>query len=314
METASLCCLNALLVFSGCMIVLPSTALTSKTLVYLQMQKLAYALCKFIARTPLIRFLLSYKTFTTIAMYVQARFRKLGYTLRVEDACAVTLILFVVMLISVLLFSRSFAAMLLCAACCVCACPMFAHRLEQLHKTTLCHDMPDIFRMLGMALAAGQTFSQAIAYVGQHQPGEAGKAFQKASLKLRCGSSISEVLNDMAHTLQAPGVKFLITALFISQRTGAPLKALFRQSAQLVEQQEKFKKLLSVKTAQARLSIRVVSSLPLVLISVLSCISLDFQKGITRPAGLISLGIAAFLDFIALMIIRSLLKGAFHDI
>jgi tight adherence protein B len=101
----------------------------------------------------------------------------------------------------------------------------------------------------------------------------------------------------------------LATALSISQRTGSPLKSLFQQSATLVERQEELERTLAVRTAQTRLSVRVVCGLPLVMVCVLSLISPDFQQGLTTPSGTACLAVAAAMDGLALVLIRRIIDG-----
>ena len=76
----------------------------------------------------------------------------------------------------------------------------------------------------------------------------------------------------------------------------------------MVERQSEFERLLSVKTAQVRLSARIVCLLPLLLIGVLSLISPDFQKGLTTTTGIICTLLALGMDAGALVIIRKLMK------
>lgn len=87
------------------------------------------------------------------------------------------------------------------------------------------------------------------------------------------------------------------------------MRGLFLRSARLVERQGEFERLLSVKTAQARLSVRIVCALPVAMVVLLSLISPDFQSGLATPVGIASVFIALSLDGIALVIVRSLLRG-----
>lgn len=182
-----------------------------------------------------------------------------------------------------------------------------AHKAKRAMQ--LSAEMPDVFRTLAMALGSGETLAQAITYVGENQGGIAGSAFMNASMRLRCGMTVQEALKELVGELDAPGVELLATALSISQRTGSPLRSLFQQSAVLVERQGDFERLLSVKTAQVRLSARIVSVLPAVMVATLSLISPDFQRGLMTGPGLVSLTLAALMDGAALLIIRRLMKG-----
>lgn len=169
--------------------------------------------------------------------------------------------------------------------------------------------MPGIYRTLSVALASGQTLAQAVSYVGAHERGPAARAFARMSLRLRCGSSTEEAVDRLAEELAAPGSELLATALVISHRTGSPLRDLLRRSAALAQRQGEFERMLGVKTAQARLSVRVVCLLPVVMICLLALISPDFQQGLLTPVGMGCVALAVLLDGVALLLIRRLVRG-----
>lgn len=166
--------------------------------------------------------------------------------------------------------------------------------------------MPAVFRTLSVAMGAGMTLVQAAEYAGARAGGAVGEAFARLALRLRCGAATETALSELSDELHTPGAGLLSTALAISHRTGSPLQGLFQRSAALVERQGEFERLLAVKTAQVRLSVRVVCLLPAVMVALLAAISPDFQKGLSTPAGAGSVALAALLDVAAVAIIRRL--------
>lgn len=114
---------------------------------------------------------------------------------------------------------------------------------------------------------------------------------------------------ELSRELEAPGVGLLTTALLISQRTGSPLKSLFGHAAKMVERQGEFERMLEVKTAQVRLSVRIVCGLPVIMIAALSILSPDFQAGLATLPGMVSVMTAVVMDAFALIIIRRLMRG-----
>lgn len=169
--------------------------------------------------------------------------------------------------------------------------------------------MPGIYRTLSVALSSGQTLAQAISYVGSHERGPAAGVFARMSLRLRCGVGTEEATTLLAQELGVPGTDLLAAALVISHRTGSPLRDLLSRSARLAERQGEFERLLAVKTAQVRLSVRIVCLLPAVMIAVLSLLSPDFQRGLLTPSGLSCVLLAMLLDGVALFVIRRLVRG-----
>lgn len=195
-------------------------------------------------------------------------------------------------------------------ACCLAVgVPALAARRREALRREQAAAMPAVFRTLAVAMSSGMTLVQSAEYAGAHVGGAPGEALARLGLRLRCGTGTEEALTALAGELPAPGVGLLATALVISHRTGSPLKGLFQRSAVLVERQGEFERLLSVKTAQVRLSVRIVCLLPAVMVTILATISPDFQKGLATASGVMCVCAAAVLDGLAVLIIRRLAKG-----
>ena len=184
-----------------------------------------------------------------------------------------------------------------------------AGRLRRERTAQLAQEMPGLLRSMAGSLTAGQSLPQAIAYAARHERGPAAEPLARASMRLRCGTPVEEALALLARELDAPGMRMLVSSLRIARRTGSPLGGLLEDAAELVERQGEFEQLLRVKTAQVRLSSRIVCGLPCVLVAVLLLISPDFQKGVGTPGGVLALLVAAALDGAALLMIHRLMKG-----
>ncbi len=192
-------------------------------------------------------------------------------------------------------------------ACALAAVPVVARSLERARRDAVARAMPDLLRSLSSSLGAGKTLTQAIGYVGTHTPGDAGRAFTRASLAVQCGMSVNQALADLERSLDAPGVALLTCALVVSQRTGAPLDDLLNRSAALVEEQETLKAELTTKTAQVRLSARLVMALPVALVAFLAALTPDYRAGLATPVGLACLLIAIVLDAVALVAMKRIM-------
>ena len=226
-----------------------------------------------------------------------------------EECCGALLCCVPVSLVAGMAIARSPLGMLAPAAAWAIGIPLADSSLTRRRSQELAEQMPGVFRTLATAMSFGETLAQAVEYVGDHEGGAAGSAFRSAALKLRCGVSVNEALSSLVDELDTPGIGLIATALTISQRTGSPLRGLFQRSAALVERQGEFERMLSVKTAQVRLSVHIVSLLPVVMVGTLAMISPDFQKGLTTAPGALSLVVATTLDVIALGIIRRMMRG-----
>ncbi len=176
-------------------------------------------------------------------------------------------------------------------------------------EEALARQVPDTFRSLAGALGSGRTLSQAISYVGSRGSGPLAREFSRASLAVSCGVPATAAVEEIAERTQAPGVALMVCALVVSARTGAPLQGLFARSARLVEARFELERELRAKTAQVRLSSRIVSTLPVCLVAALALLSPDFREGLATPVGAGCVCVAAVLDLVALLIIRRLMRS-----
>lgn len=170
-------------------------------------------------------------------------------------------------------------------------------------------EMPGVYRTLAVAMSSGQTLSQAVDYVGAHERGPAADVFARMSLRLRCGVATEDAVSSLAEELDVPGARLLATALVISHRTGSPLRDLLLRSARIAERQGEFERMLVVKTAQVRLSVRIVCLLPVAMVGLLTLMSPDFQQGLLTPSGVGCVCAAMLLDGLALFLIRRMMAG-----
>ena len=264
---------------------------------------------QFARNSIFMRSLFKWEPFYYVSMQLRNRFLyKYGITL-IDDA----FVLFFISGIAVsILFGSLFESVIgvLCGLFSLFLVPYFLYEHAK-HQSALeiAHMMPSIFRTIAVALGSGLTLSQSIEYVSKHTEGVVSESFCIADMQIKCGFPIEEAIEDLAERLDAPGVNLLASALVISHRTGSPLKNLLQKTAELVELQEKNQRLIATKTAQVRLSARIVCLLPVVLLIILSLVSPDFQKGLFTPSGVICTVIAMVMDCIALLIIRSIMKG-----
>lgn len=268
-----------------------------------------WAACLALSRTLPVTLLLRSGSWQAAADEVIVRARGRGVALGRDDACALLVMASLALSTGLAVAARSSLGFVVGIVGTLVAVPLRASSQRRARARALVDEMPEVFRTLALALGSGETLMQAIEYVGVHERGHAGAAFGRAALRLRCGASTEDALAALSSELEAPGVGLLTTALVIAQRTGSPLRGLLQSSAELVERQGEYERMLAVKTAQVRLSVRIVCLLPLLLVGMLSLISVDFQHGLATPAGMVSLLLASAMDGLALFIIHRLMRG-----
>lgn len=262
-----------------------------------------------VARTSPMARLLSWAPLARLARELSRASGVTALPLGVEEAAAAAVVLALASAAAFgLLMGSALASVVALAALVALGASRDGARRTRLRRKVI-SEMPGVYRTLSVSMGAGQTLAQAVDYVGSHERGPAGGVFARMSLRLRCGVGTEEAVRALAEELDAPGAELLATALVVSHRTGSPLRELLLRSARLAERQGEFERLLAVKTAQVRLSVRIVCLLPVVMVGLLALISPDFQRGLLTPSGVGCVLVALLLDGAALALIRRFMRG-----
>lgn len=168
--------------------------------------------------------------------------------------------------------------------------------------------MPEAFGSLAVSLSSGLSLSQAMQYVGSRAEEPVRTEFLHASALMTCGVSSVDALDELVERLDAPALDLVVLALKVSRRTGAALGGLLSEAAGLVGERIALMRQLEVKTAQVRMSARLVAGMPVFMVGFLSLASSDFRAGVFTPSGLGSLAVALFLNMFAWSIIRKIMR------
>ena len=168
--------------------------------------------------------------------------------------------------------------------------------------------MPEAFAALAIALGSGHSLAQGMRFVGSHAQEPVKSEFTRVSHAIDCGVPAASALDDLLERLPAPGLGFVSLALKISQRTGAPLRDLLADAAEMVGERMELARRLDVKTSQARMSARLVALMPVAMVGLLTLLSGDFRAGLAAPVGAGSVAVALALNLLAWWIIRRMME------
>lgn len=302
---------SALAMAAAVWLVFPNDTVSSKAFMRIlrHLSWILRGIVQRISHTSLVELLLKSDDLACAACDLSGWLHDRGIACTSTESMSVLLIIVCASIPGGIFLAGSWLGAVVGVGACAVGIGTYAARTRRARARALFSEMPVVFRSLAVSLGSGLTLSQAIAYVGSREESIAAPAFAHCSLKLICGEPYEEALQDLSHELDTPGIGLLSSALAISHQTGSPLQSLFMRSARLVERAGELERLLAVKTAQVRLSVRIVCLLPIVLVGLLLVISPDFQRGVTTPAGLISLCLAGCMDAVAVLIVRQLSRG-----
>jgi tight adherence protein B len=175
-------------------------------------------------------------------------------------------------------------------------------------KAMMREQIPDALAAVGMCFQAGFSLQQALGQSAMETPSPFGEQLQRTARDMEVGHSVSEALRDLEARTQISDLEYVIVALEIQHSTGGSLKDLLDRAAASVTSSFELARSLEVQTAQARMSARIVTVMPIVLVAVLS-LAMDgyLQTFFSSTSGMTLLACALTMNVAGILVIRKIL-------
>lgn len=168
--------------------------------------------------------------------------------------------------------------------------------------------MPDALKALGIYYGSGMTILQSFEQVAKETPEPLGRQLACVWTDMQAGRSVPEALAGMRERLRLPQVAFVAVALEVHQKTGGPVQPLLEHAARSISRSLALEKSLRVKTAQSRLSARIVSIMPIGIFLVLTLINPSYVAPFFEsPGGIAMLAAACILEIAGIVAVRRIL-------
>ena len=198
------------------------------------------------------------------------------------------------------------AALAFCvaAACVVCTKGSEDKRRERMREA-----VPDALRSMAVCFRSGQSLLQTMQQVGAATKGPVGVLFRRAAHLLETGGSTHEALSVFQGRNSVPELAFVSVALDVQHQTGGSMERVLDAARETVEGELELTRSLRVQTAQAKLSARIVSVMPVALVALFSLVSEDFLGPFFSSfAGMALLCIAVAMQVAGIVSVRHMLK------
>lgn len=210
-----------------------------------------------------------------------------------------------------ILFSFFFQSIFGGLAIIVCLCITFSMLVKtkiENRQTALRISIPDVIRSMSACFGAGYTIVQTFNQIVFESKGSLKSLFSRANHVIQTGGSISDSLEILKHNSDAPELTFLAVALEVQHQTGGSMRPVLESAKDMVENKLELMRMLQVQTAQAKLSARIVTILPFVLIALFCIISPGFLNPFFSSfLGIFILFIAFVMQAAGIILIRKML-------
>lgn len=169
--------------------------------------------------------------------------------------------------------------------------------------------LPGALQMLGSSIGAGQSNRQAFSYVAANTEGPLSRELMRTAWDLDAGRCMEEALEGLAERIQLTEIRMLCAAFAIQQRTGGNIRPIIESATASLREAAEFQRSLRVQTTQSRVSSRLVSAMPFVLLFLLAFISPGYLDAFfSSSAGVVLFFVALSLDAAGVFAIRHIVR------
>lgn len=232
-----------------------------------------------------------------------------GYRTAAQQYLSVVLAALAAMALAAGVIVRSWVAALAVPGCCAALLAMAARTARDRRSAAVQESVPEVLRSIEVCLQAGYTLMQTFGQVAKEMSGPLGRAFSQAARVLEAGRPASEALASLRDATDISELSFVAVALQVQHESGGSMKQVLDAARDTVEGEIELKRSLRVHTAQAKLSARIVSVMPLVLVALFSVTSEGFlQPFFESAAGLALLLVAVAMQVAGIVAVRRMLS------
>jgi len=204
--------------------------------------------------------------------------------------------------------SSSLVGGLACAICLVVGCFGAARTAAESRAEEVREAVPSALRSMGVCFRAGLSLQQTLKQVSQEVQGPLGDAFASAAYVLETGGSVPEALEVLKERSLSSELAFVCVALKVQHSAGGSLGPVLEAARESVQDDIELKRSLRVQTSQARLSARIVTVMPFLLIALFSLMSEGFlDPFFNSVAGFALLALALLMQLVGVALVRRML-------
>lgn len=186
---------------------------------------------------------------------------------------------------------------------------IFIKTFEEKTTKQLREQIPDTFRFMSSCFGAGLTIQQTFEEIVQDSKSKIKFIFKRCCQVFQTGGTISDGLKCLQNIKDLPELAFVSVALDVQHQTGGSMQPVIESAKDMAQSKLELCRMLDVKTAQAKLSARIIIILPFALISIFSIISPGFLNSFFSSfIGIILFLIACIMEGAGIILVRKMLE------
>ena len=195
-------------------------------------------------------------------------------------------------------------------ACCMAiALVAYARTAAEKRALAMREEVPEALRAMAVCFRSGLSLVQTLQQTATELGGGLGERFGAAARRLKVGATPSEALAVLEADQRVPELRFAAVALEVQHQSGGSIGPVLESAQESVEGELDLLRSLKVQTAQAKLSARVVTIMPFILVALFSVMSPGFLSPFFESLpGMAMLGLALVLEIAGVLVVRRMLR------
>jgi tight adherence protein B len=185
----------------------------------------------------------------------------------------------------------------------------YASFLSRRRMRRFLEQLPNALDLISQGLKAGMGLTQAMLFVAKEMADPMGTEFSVFMEEMKLGLPLSDALKGLQNRMPIPEVRLLGTAMLVQKEIGGSLAELLTKLADVVRDRFRIERQIKTLTAQNRLSVWVMASLPpaiAVFVSVVDPKSMNAAWH--NPVGRAMLLIACGIEIVGILAFRKLMR------
>ena len=184
-----------------------------------------------------------------------------------------------------------------------------AERSQRKRREEMRRQMPEAVRLLCIALDSGSSLPKALDYAADNTSGALGLELRRVVWDLKAGQGFAEAMENLRARTGGSEFAYLAVAMEIQHVCGGSLGAVLESVSASLRSAAELEEEFASKTAQAKLSARVVAIMPLVLLAVLSLLSPGYLATFfSSPFGVLVLACGLVLEAAGIVCVRKCME------
>jgi tight adherence protein B len=163
-------------------------------------------------------------------------------------------------------------------------CRIFLTQKTKKRRAAFDTQLPDSLQLLAGGLRAGFALNQAVGSIVREGTEPTASEFGRALSEVRLGADLEDALANLAERMQSADMELVLMAIHTAREVGGNLAEILDTTVNTMRERVQLRGHVRVLSAEGRLSARVLTGLPILMVGYLRLTKPDFLRPLYTTA------------------------------